>query len=484
MILTTDLQKNKEKRLELLAMLYKDPILCGQYLFPHHFFLPIADWHISYINFLQKRHKYSLAVAPRGHAKTTTMQFYHILPEILFKRSKFILIISNTYDQASKILEAIKYELVYNPKILSLFGKLKGDIWRENAISTTTGVFIQIAGSDQKIRGFKYRENRPDLIFIDDLENDENVKNEDQRQSLVEWFYSAVLPAISTNGRIIVTGTILHYDSLLMKLSASDMWQKVWYSAIVDEDKKLTLWEEHLDWQKLMELKQSYASAGLLDQFNCEYLNDPIPAEAGAFKKEYFRYFTDSDIDIKRLNVAIITDFAIAQNRKSDYSVVMACGMDEKGAIYCLDYLRFRGEPDEIIKNVFDMCEKYNTIRVGIEVVAFQKIMSYILKEEMRKRNKYLNIVEMKQHRQSKEQRIETELQPRFKAGNVYHRKWMTDLESELLHFPKSKHDDIIDCLHRAPEILRLGKKIETPKGIPLPRAYKSFRKYPLTARF
>lgn len=38
-------------------------------------------------------------------------------------------------------------------------------------------------------------------------------------------------------------------------------------------------------------------------------------------------------------------------------------------------------------------------------------------------------------------------LQPRFEAGMVKIRRSMTELEDELLRFPRGRHDDLIDAL-------------------------------------
>ena len=43
--------------------------------------------------------------------------------------------------------------------------------------------------------------------------------------------------------------------------------------------------------------------------------------------------------------------------------------------------------------------------------------------------------------------RITGILQPRFKIGQIYMLPEMEELENELLQFPKSTHDDIIDAL-------------------------------------
>lgn len=81
-------------------------------------------------------------------------------------------------------------------------------------------------------------------------------------------------------------------------------------------------------------------------------------------------------------------------------------------------------------------------------MVAYQKSLQYALVDEMRRRNIYLPIVELKASR-SKEERIEG-LIPRYANGSIYHLTqcpYREELEEELMRFPRGKHDDVIDAL-------------------------------------
>ena len=53
-----------------------------------------------------------------------------------------------------------------------------------------------------------------------------------------------------------------------------------------------------------------------------------------------------------------------------------------------------------------------------------------------------------------KEARIRTILQPRYSNMSVFHNNTCNDLELELLKFPNWKHDDIIDSLASAVNML------------------------------
>ena len=50
---------------------------------------------------------------------------------------------------------------------------------------TATDIKVEGIGSGKKIRGRRHRNWRPDLITLDDVENDENVNTPEQRRKLV-----------------------------------------------------------------------------------------------------------------------------------------------------------------------------------------------------------------------------------------------------------------------------------------------------------
>lgn len=52
---------------------------------------------------------------------------------------------------------------------------------------------IQVAGSGKKLRGLRHGPYRPDLVVLDDIENDEAVRNPEQRDKLEGWLKKTVL---------------------------------------------------------------------------------------------------------------------------------------------------------------------------------------------------------------------------------------------------------------------------------------------------
>jgi hypothetical protein len=448
-----------------LVDMYNNILLFCLTLLGTHFSLKPAQFHNEILTLLAKKHRYNCIVAPRDHSKSTVVTLGYVLHQILFLQARFIIIISDTELQAKYFLNAIKTELEDNDYLKDIFGDLKGNIWGEEVIETNTGVRVIVRGANQKVRGLKWKHMRPDLIIIDDLENDELVENKERRDKLWQWYWKSVIPGLAKpNGRLVYVGTILHYDSVLNKLVTGEQvndeevsninFHFLFYKAIQADG--TALWADKYTLDDLNAIKQGYRKKGLLDLFYCEYMNEPISDENAIFKKEYFRYYEDDAVLIDSLAKFTLIDPAISQKQKACDVVVMTVGIDALNQIYVLEYDADHFDPIETIQITLRQAEKWKVSKIGVESVAYQKSLIWFLQEEMRRRNKYFLIEELKAD-MDKERRIKG-LQPRYAIGSVFHKPYMTKLEEQLLLFPKGTLVDIIDVLAYTPQIGFRGK--------------------------
>ena len=164
---------------------------------------PIPDFHHEMWELASSDEPKVAIAAPRAHAKSTSMTHCFGLALALFRIRSFILIVSDSEGQAAEFLGDIKAELESNDVLRETFQI------RKIIKSTETNVIVQFRdgeqcrflakGSEQKLRGLKWRNKRPDAILCDDLENDEIVMNPDRREKFRKWFMNALMPCGSDN---------------------------------------------------------------------------------------------------------------------------------------------------------------------------------------------------------------------------------------------------------------------------------------------
>lgn len=440
------MEVNQKKKIQILKKLFENDIESfGKFFFNHHIKLDTPEFHREIYDLYMSDHPRIAVGAPRGHAKSTITDLVYLCWCVVYKKTNYALLVSDTYSQSVLFLDALKAELESNEKLQLFFGKLTSDHWSEGEI-VSNGIMITSIGAGMKVRGLKFRQNRPDLIIIDDLENDELVENKQRREKLERWVNGALIPCMAKGGRVRVIGTILHYDSLMAKLLSEDNYKeflKKTYKAINDYG---ALWEEHLNLTELEVIKQDFLAKGQGFLFYQEYQNDPVSGENRKFKLEKIKYYKDSDILGKLLNTLITIDRAYSKDKTADSTGIIVLSIDQENNWYVRQAERFKGTEKELITKIFDLKSYYNPSKIGVEQKAFEYTLKPALLDEMRRTNNFFNIEELKDLGTSKNIRIEG-LVPRFEMGTIFLKPDHTDLVDELIQFPKAVHDDLIDAL-------------------------------------
>lgn len=439
-------QEEQEEKIAVLKKIFeKDIPSFAKFFYPHHVTLEVPQFHKDLLaKYNSKAPRIALA-APRGHAKSTLTDLIYLSWLVVHNKTKFTLLISDTYSQSTLFLETLKAEFESNERLKAFYGNLVTPKWSEEEI-VVGDTMIKALGANMKVRGLKYRNYRPDLIICDDLENDEIVESKERREKLARWFTGALVPCLAKNGRVIIVGTILHYDSLLNNLVSPNRypdWDKSIYRAINDGK---ALWPEHLSLEELEKIKQMYTQEGQGFLFYQEYMNDPVSDEFRKFKYEKLKFFEYLEQEGRQMNVYMTIDRAYSMSKTADFTGIVVVGVDADNRWYVLHAERFKGSERDLIEKIFDLKKFYNPIKVGIEQKAYAHTLKPTMDEVMRQRNCFFQVIELKDLGKSKSLRIEA-LLPRFEAGGMFFQKNQQDLIDELTTFPRGVHDDLADAL-------------------------------------
>jgi len=422
--------------------------------------------------------------APRGSAKSTAVTFAYVLASVLFEEHAHVLILSANEELAAGFLNDIKVELRENDILSShpALGvkKLLKDRETEIVAEKHSGFRFRIVvkGAEQRMRGLKWERKRPSLVIADDLEDEELVSSELRREKFRRWFYGAVKPIISDGGKIRVVGTIMHMDSLLMRLmpplkseftfhtplkmySKDDRaWKSVLYRAH-DEDFSNLLWGEMYPKKRLQLIRKDFAEQEMLDVYGQEYLNDPIDQTTAYFRKGDFLPMREEDF--QRFKTFYCSgDLAITANKRSAFTALGAGGMDSDGILHLEDVRRGRWDSLEISDEIFSLAKRFDPDTFRLEAENIQRSIGPYLYKRMDDEQAYINI-DAKPPTKDKLARAQS-IRARMRAGKVRFNKeaeWYADFEEELLHFPKWPYKDQVDMF--AWMGLMLDEMVEAP---------------------
>ena len=428
---------------------------------------PTPEFHMELWRLACSPKKRVAIAAPRGHAKSTAVTHAYTLAAVLFRFRKFVLLVSDTEGQSKMFLEDIKRELLENEELIRLFGvkRFVKDTETDIIVELDGGHQFRIVakGSEQKVRGLKWRNRRPDLIIGDDLENDEIVLNEERRTKFRKWLFEALIPAGSDDCLIRIVGTILHLDSALERLmpplndpetvveplkqysSKDRVWHSVRFQAH-DKTFDNILWQEKFPKERLLEIREGYIEQGFPEGYAQEYLNYPID-EATA----YFQARDLIPIERRQEHVEFYAagDLAISEKEGRAYTVLAVAGLTSDGRLKVVDIRRFRGDSLRIMEEMFELQRIYKPEAFIVEQENIARSIGPVLYREMGRDNNPFITIEKVTATQDKVKRARS-LQARMRAGKVEfdtEAPWYPELQTEILQFPKGRYLDQVDAL-------------------------------------
>jgi len=301
-----------------------------------------------------------------------------------------------------------------------------------------------------------------------------NIKN------ISSYLYEGPVYDIQTeSGDFLVEGCIVHNcDDLIGRLldkmnnEGGEKYKYLKFSAICNETEETwpkglgrkpgeALWPEMWPIESMEKIKNSGALSSYY--WSALYQQEPAPEGGGIFKEKWFRYFiTQGDyylledgqgnskyIDSKKCWNLITVDTANKVKDTSDYTAIGTWAITPDNDILLIDLVRDRIGYDEILKKLIHKNVYFKPRYIGIENmgIAIQLIIEA--------RNKQLPVRELEPGGKGKQNRANMPLGAviRMENGKVYFPKeapYRSDIELELLTFPKAKHDEIVDILSYA----------------------------------
>ena len=458
----------KDSRLNSVKeKLSKDLILFGKICLPSMFSSTSPRFHYEIAEKLEDKKINKLnIIAPRGHAKSSLVAcvfpLWHILTEA---GSKFVVLSSKTEGHAVRLLQTIKNALEYSMELRGIYGywgQHSARNWSRTEIVLKDDTMIMCRGTGQQVVGLKHGNQRPTVVVLDDPEDMNNTKTSEAMEFNLRWLLQSLVPALDAQkGRLAVIGTPQHQRCMVETLMATDGWDASRYKALQDDG--TALWPEMWSEEKLLAEKKSLDSIGRVSSFYREYQCEIIGDEDQMFKEAYIQHYkgelkwVDDEPHMEfesgryePVNIFMGVDPASSVKKYADYSTIVSVAVDSKNNKYVLPYFRKRSTPMALADSIIEYFKKYKPAKTRIESVGYQEMLREYLRAKAEEEGLFIPGLEIKESpRTSKSLRLET-MQPWFAQKKIYLLDNMSELEDELLMFPRGKHDDLLDGLYYA----------------------------------
>ena len=439
--------------------------------------------------------KYVAAAAPRGHAKSTAITHAFVMACVCFRVKRYVIIVSDTEDQAREFLGDLKREFLENEELISVFEveRLVKDTEGDMIVEFRDGHQFRIKayGTTQKLRGRKWRNMRPDLIIGDDMENDELVLNDERREKARKWFKNALFPMGGDNCWIRVVGTILHLDSQLARIvplpgdesvietpltcslpagvTKGGWIAKLWRAHPDIGDFSEILWKEKFSKERLLTEYHMYSEDGDPEGYAQEYLNNPIDLTKSYYRAKDFLPIDERDMDDYE-EYYITADLAISEAKKSAFTCIGVAGLSRSGQIRMRHVERFRGDTFEIIERLIDTFERWDRRGGGVQLVGIEeenisKAIGPVLIERCEADRVPLpeRLVQLKPNKDKiQRSRSSQYLMRRGRFEFDKEAEWFPKFVKELIYFDRATFKDQIDMFAWMGQLIREMAELPT----------------------
>lgn len=463
---------------ELLIECAKSTKYAANALFPERFRRPFDPIHDRIFELIDNSDAQRKAIAvPRGLGKTSIVNLLLPAKSILLQEKNYIVPVSLSKDSAVEQTENLKAKLMEHQLVQRLYGDIQGREWSKEKWICEIGsqeIMVRPRGAGTQIRGLLFRDHRPDLIVVDDLEDPEEMDSPSQREKKKKWFYADLLNAVdrgSDDWEIIVLGTVLHQDSLLNNLLQSENWESV--SLELCDDNFNSNAPNFMSDAEVKALYQRMKEDGELDVFFREYRNNPnITGEDAAFQPKQFKVYDEGDYNLNWNpdveNIVIVDPSRSAQPTANPSGIVGIGTNMNTQRIYVRECVSDRLQPEELYDEIERVINMINADVLAVEVTGLHEFVTHPLRTFLMQRGISIPLVEL----QAREGRTEKGKTARVRGLVDFYRQGLMrhndsgvcePLEQQLLSFPNAKNWSLMDPLGYLPEILEKGGRYLSP---------------------
>jgi predicted phage terminase large subunit-like protein len=363
-----------DKRKARLLKAKADHLYFAKTYLPHYIYEGFAPFHPRMSQAAQVAEKPVLIASMGGGAKTTLVTIVEALHAILFKTSHFVVVGAMTEDLATQFTAMVKLELEENSRIKADFGTLKGDWkWEDGDLVTRTGIRLKARGARQPFRGLRWRQYRPSLVLLDDIEDEELARSDRRVTQVLAWLMATVLPRLEAkNWRLVLCGNVSNRTGVVGTLLNNPEFGKQWDKHVfpAEDSKGRPTWPDRFPKKALDNLKLVMGHVRYAAEMLCAPIDD-----AHFFRPEMTRTFAPELIPRLKDVIAYI-DPSVLASKNADYKAIVALGhLPEDHREYVGGAWIRHATVDEMIAACYRMYDLLQVKTFYLEGIAFQRLL-------------------------------------------------------------------------------------------------------------
>ncbi|HPS39658.1 MAG TPA: hypothetical protein PL124_09625 [Candidatus Cloacimonadota bacterium] len=440
-----------------------------------------------------KNYKMSAYPIFRGSAKSTISKPIQTSHDLCYGKYPYTMLISESEDQASADLISIQDELFNNESILEIYGNLRGAITNTESMELINGCYVRIKGVKGRARGYKWKNNRPSMIILDDFESEHNTETEVMRAAVHSWVYRVIkFMGKAGDTRVQFFNTIVHPGSFMAKAKKSPFFKPPYgfYMEIPvmyknEAGEWVSNWEKQFPIRELLADRKRFYEINEGPSWDQEMLNIPavtgktsfkvdmlLPLDGAIFQR--YRNVTWIEKGGKKIPVRVYMGFDPAASVKefTDDTCGVVIGIppiissrDGLFDVIILDIVIGKYEPSQQPDILFSAKERFSFIHATVETQGYQLALPSFCRQMIANgRQPAFSIVEFTSQ-VSKNNKFLNGLEPYLNGGHISYMpgiKHIDTLKQQLQDFNSGNtrtKDDLVDALY-----LSLNKAFPSPR--------------------
>lgn len=402
-------------RTKLLAELHADRKLAHEVLFHAAHRHASPPFHDRLVDDLHSPAPRVLIEMFRGSAKSTRAEEAAVLA-VLFGEAHNVVFVGDSFPRAVDRVRSVRKLLHDNEMLQWLFGYEPNPNWGETKLVLENGACIQALGQGQAIRGMKHGSYRPDLVIVDDLEDEETVANPDSLKKLTDWFFASLEAALDVDAKLRVLATPLAPDCLPELLKKAPGWVArrvpIWY--LNDDGERVASWPDRYPLVWCDNKRDTLYALGKGTTWHREYMVEAVSEEEQVFRG--LPLLGEPVVRKPWHPVRVMYDPARTVGPRSAWTG-KAVWSWENDRLLVWETSGRSWLPDAIVKDVFETNAKYAPVEIGIEVDGLEEFATQPIEAEMARRGVLIPLEPARAPRRKLD--FIRQLQPFFKAGNI-----------------------------------------------------------------
>lgn len=267
-----DLTESPAEKIKRKKKLEASPEQWFKYYLLNYYTSEPADFHIKATKrVLANPEWYEVRSWARGLSKSARTMM-EVLYLTMIGKKKNILLVSNSADNAERLLLPYKGILEKNNRLIADYGIQKRiGSWEASEFKTRKGVAFRAVGAGQSPRGTRNQAKRPDLVLVDDIDTDELCRNPDLVNERIKWIEQALIPTRSVDSPtlVIACGNIISKFSCITAMgNKADKWDIV----NIRDKNGLSSWPQKNSETAILRLQNMIS----YESFQKEYANNPM----------------------------------------------------------------------------------------------------------------------------------------------------------------------------------------------------------------